>query len=348
MLIETDIVTSNNIFFIFAPSQDKYCRSSNQTIMKKVLIAALAFIILTGTYSFVTNNSQAARYYKTIYEIVRGVNVKELKYTQSIIYKRRQAKVEHKKDKLSAETHEAITKLKALPPFDGDSTLRDVTINVLQKKLEIMKVEMPKIDEMEATAYDSYEALEHYYAAQKKVMDKLEKEFNRLVAVQEEFALANDMTLSEDHSRLSRQLKNISEVNDYIQPIYLMVFKVEKEVAAYYDAVQEFDTEAAEKYRKTILEYSNYGVKTISKEKSFRGNRAFLSTSSSILRFYQRHSKTTFVKINQYLKKGKDMKRSDAKQFNQLIGNYQKQYKDAYSRYQNGYYSFQQKYVSRW
>jgi len=316
--------------------------------MKKGLITVLALIMLTGTYSFVVNNSDASRYYKTIYEIVRDVNVKELRYAQSIIYKHRQAKVEHKKDKLSAETHEAIAKLKALPPFDGDSTLRDVTINVLIKKLEIMEVELPKIDKMEATAYDSYEALEHYYAEQNKVMKRLEKEFNRLLAVQEEFALVNDLTLSENHSRLSKQLKNISEVNDYIQPIYLMVFKVEKEAAAYYDAVQEFDVEAGEKYRRSILAYSNDALKIISKEKSFRGNRAFLSTSSSILRFYQRHAKTTFVKINQYLKKGKDMKGSDAKQFNQLIGNYHKQYKEAYSRYQNGYYSFQKKYVSRW
>lgn len=316
--------------------------------MKKVTLFVLSIFILMGTYSFVTNNSQAARYYQDIYDIVRDVNVKELNYTQSIIYKRRQAKVEHKKNKLSEETHEAIDKLKAMPPFDGDSTLRDVTIAVLKRKLEIMEVELPRIDEMEATAYDSYEALEHYYEEQNKVLEKIDKEFDKLMAVQEEFALANEMTLSEDHSRLATQLKNISELNTYMQPIYLEVFKVEKELAKYYDAVTDFDYEKTEQYRKTILNYANIAVKSLSKDKGFRGSRNFSSYASSILRFYQKHAKTTFVKIDQYVKKGKNMSKTDAKQYNALMGSYQKQYKEAYLNYQNKYYAFQQKYVSRW
>ncbi len=316
--------------------------------MKKTLAPFFTVLIIFSLFAFTPNNREAVKYFDEISEIIHDVNVKEVSYMQAIIYKRRQAKIDHKKDKLVAETNEAIEKLEAMPPFDGDSTLRNTTLDVLRKKSEIMNVELAKVDEMEGTAYESYEALEKYYAESNKVVEKIEKEFDRLGAAQETFAFQNDFSLSEDNSRLAKQMKNISELNTYIQPLYLAVFRVEKEVAGYYEAVMAMDYEKAELYRKTILKYSDRSLKILTKDKGFRGDRYYGSLAASMVRFYQKHAKTTFVKMDGYVKKGKNMSRSDAKQFNEIAKNYQKQYQETYNRYINGYYSFQQKFVSKW
>jgi hypothetical protein len=316
--------------------------------MKKALIPLFTLILIISLSAFTTSNRDAVKYFDEISDIIHDVNVKEVNYMQAIIYKKRQAKIDHKKDKLVEETNEAIEKLEAMPPFNGDSTLRNTTLDVLKKKFEIMNVELARIDEMEGTAYESYEALEKYYAESNKVVEKVEKEFERLGAAQETFAFQNDFGLSEDNSHLAKQMKNISELNTYIQPLYLAVFRVEKEVAGYYESVMAMDYEKAEVQRKTIIKYSDRSLKVLTKDRGFRGDRYYGSLAASMVRFYQKHAKTTFVKMNGYVKKGKNMSRSDAKQFNEIAKNYQKQYQETYSRYINGYYSFQQKYVSKW
>ena len=316
--------------------------------MKKSLYPLVAFTLIISLLSFTSGNRDSVKYFDKISEIIHDVNVKEVNYMQAIIYKKRQGKIDNKKDKLVDETNEAIEKLEAMPPFDGDSTLRDVTLDVLKKKFEIMNVELSRVDEMEGSAYDSYESLEKYYQESNKVVEKIEKEFDRLEAAQISYAFQNDFSLSENNSHLAKQMRNISELNTYIQPLYLAVFKVEVEVKGYYDAVMDMDYDKAESYRKTIIEYSGPSLKILTKDRGFRNDRYYTSLAGSMVRFYQKHAKTTFVRMNTYVKKGNNMSRTDAKKFNETAKSYQKQYQETYSRYSNGYYSFQQKYVSRW
>lgn len=316
--------------------------------MKRILRYLFTVIFIITLFAFTSSNREAVKYFDEISDIIHDVNVKEVNYMQAIIYKRRQSKIDHKKEKLVDETNEAIEKLEAMPPFEGDSTLRNITLDVLKKKFEIMNVELAQVDELESTAYESYEALEKYYQESNKVVEKIEKEFDRLVAAQTTYAFQNDFSLSEDNSRLAKQMKNISELNTYIQPLYLAVFRVEKEVAGYYEAVMAMEYDTAEIYRKTIIKYSDRSLKILTRDRGFRSDRNYSSLAGSMVRFYQKHAKTTFVKMNSYVKKGKAMSRSDAKQFNELAKNYQKQYQETYNRYINGYYSFQQKFVSKW
>ena len=316
--------------------------------MKKILRYLSVLIILISMLSFTPGVREAVSYFNEIGEIMHDVNVKEVRFMKSIIYKRRQSKIDNKKSKLQKETNGAIKKMEKLDAFEGDSTLRNVTLDVLRKKADIMNVELSRINEMEGSAYESYEALEKYYQESNKVVKNIEKEYERLETVQTEFAFKNNFDLSENNSRLARQMKNISELNVYVQPLYLAVFRVEKEVSGYYEAVQSMDYDKAEVFRKTILKYTDRSLKITTKDKGFRGDRYFGSLAGSMIRFYQKHAKTTFVKMNAYVQKGNNMSQSDAKKFNDIANSYQKQYQETFNRYNEGYYTFQQKYVSKW
>ncbi len=59
-----------------------------------------------------------------------------------------------------------------MPSFEGDSNLRDISIEVLRSKLDIMSVKLVKISKMQESAYESHEALEEYYEESKEAYNK--------------------------------------------------------------------------------------------------------------------------------------------------------------------------------
>lgn len=315
--------------------------------MKKIFITLFLLSLIIPKIN-AQSSAESARYYQSIYDIFREIQVKELNYLKAVIYKKRQTRVDHKKNKVDEASIEAVQKLKALPPFDGDSTLRDVTVKVLEERLKIMEIEMPHLDDISQNAYESYEALENYYAETNRVIALLDSIDYELVAAQESFAYSNGFSLSEDNTRLSKQLKTISELETYMQPIYLAVFKVEKEVAGYSDALNKMDYEKAEEFRESIIETSKESIRKLTSDKGYNGDKLYSSQAGQLLRFYQKEAKTTFIRINSYVKKGNNMSRPEAKEFNELIKSFQKRYSDAIGRYQNGFDNFRQRFVSRW
>lgn len=116
-----------------------------------------------------------------------------------------------------------------------------------------------------------------------------------LVAEQESFAFSISFSLYNNNTQLTKQLKTISELQDYMQPIFLAAFEVEAEIGSYSQTFQNMDFQKDEEIRLDIFEKSKESIDFLQKYDGFRGDKRFSSQAGQLLRFYQTEAKTTFI-----------------------------------------------------
>lgn len=314
--------------------------------MKNIFTIILISILFIG-FKPNQNTADAVIYFKSIFKIMNHVSSKQMKYSRSVIYKRRDAVIENKKQKLLKESKAAIKDLEKIGPFEGNSDLVDQVIEVLKKSTGLMENELEELSQLNKTAYDSYDNMVVYIGKSQELINKMSDDQIMLLTSQYEFADEFDFELSDNQTRLAKQLKITGELDDYMTPIYLAVFKVEKDVVGLFEALDNNDFESAEEFRELIIQDSKQSLSDIREEGSFKGSMTYSAKASGMVRFYQQNVRATYIKLIDYYKKGDKMTKTEYKQYTGLMKNYNTSFNQKNSDYYNYYYEFQQKYVSR-
>ena len=231
--------------------------------------------------------SNAAEYMEYMSEEYDDISKDLWQYTKSAAHGKRAKKVEKKRKELLKTTSNAQKKIKKMPDYEGDVSLRDSVVSFLKMSYILLDEDYGKIVDLEEIAEQSYDAMEAYLKAKEVANEKFDKAGDMLETVQKTFADEHNITLVDKEDRISRKLGIANEVIKYYNPVYLIFFRSYKQEAYLLEALEKRDMSAVEQNKNALLEYSEGGIKKLSTIHSYKGDASLKSACLKMLRFYK-------------------------------------------------------------
>lgn len=280
--------------------------------MKRLSLTLSLFLVFTITYS--QTFSTAVDYLNYISVEYRTISSGVLSYTSAVAHGKSARKVDKKRTEMMNNIKNAQTKIKKMPDFKGNTALRDTALAVLNLDYIVLNEDYAKIIDMEAVAEQSYDAMEAYLMAQDLADEKLEEAGDRLNAVQDEFILANNITVvdNSDKDELQIKMKKSSEVSSYHRVIYLTFFKAYKQEMYMIDALNRSDINALEQNKNSLITYSEEGLKVLDTIKPFENDNSLVQACKNMLTFYKTECEKQIPVIVDFLLKNENFNKVKA------------------------------------
>ncbi|MDH5597728.1 MAG: hypothetical protein OEY34_01310, partial [Cyclobacteriaceae bacterium] len=191
--------------------------------------------------------------------------------------------------------------LKGIKAFHNDQSLRDSSVSFLNLYFNVFNQDYAKIIDMEEVADQSYDLMEAFLLAQELANNKLEKASENLDRQNKLFADKYGINLVEGNDKTSLKLKNSSEVLNYHNKVYLVLFKAQKQEMYLLNAIEQGNLIAVEQNRNALLSISNEGLSKLLEIKSFKGDNSINSACKKVLLFYKDEVENKMTIITEFL-----------------------------------------------
>jgi hypothetical protein len=267
----------------------------------KSLILALVFA-LTAVTGFAQYNTPV-EYMGTIGKEQQDITDKFINYTSSVAHGKSARKVEKNRKALITEVEDARAKVKKMPAYESDASMKDATSEYLELCHNVLFNDYAKIVDMEEIAEQSYDNMEAYLLAQSKVDDKMKEAADKLNASQKQFAAAHNVNLIESESETGKKLEKIEKVNDYYHQVFLIFFKSTKQYAYFMQAMDKQDVSGIEQNAATLDKNAADGLAALAGMQGFNGDMSLINNCKKLLTFYQKVNTAHKPAITDYIMK---------------------------------------------
>ncbi|MBN1499729.1 MAG: hypothetical protein JW982_06230 [Spirochaetes bacterium] len=265
-----------------------------------VLIVLLTFFVSNG---YAQEKSDAAKYMDSLSQGSEKIKPDTWEYIRTFAHSKDVKEINAKRSALLKSISKAISDVKKVPPYNGNSEFRDSVLKYLTTLNAIMNQDYADLVDMEQIAEESYDKMEAFFKAREKANEKLESAFTELSLAQQKFATANNITLISVQDELSAKIEKSSAVSDYHDKIYLIFFKSYKQELYLLDAISKQDINAIEQNSDSLYKYSKEGIELIKKIKPYEKDNSLSVSCIKILEFYNKESQKSVPLIVDYLLK---------------------------------------------
>jgi hypothetical protein len=232
---------------------------------------------------------------------LRNVDQTYMNYLSAVSHGKSARKVDKLREKTVNVISDTRFNIAGLPPYKGDKTLRDATVNYLKICYSVFNEDYSKIVNMEEIAEQSYDAMEAYLLAQQKAGEKLEQASQERGEIAKTFAKANNINLIDTKDALGDKLKQSALVNDYYYKIFLIFFKSNKQDAYLTQAINNLDINSVEQNRNALLNYSTQGLEDLSSLTAFQSDASLVAACQKVLQFYKEMVEKRIDPVTNYI-----------------------------------------------
>ncbi|MEZ4938103.1 MAG: hypothetical protein R2799_10980 [Crocinitomicaceae bacterium] len=262
----------------------------------------LAFVV--GATSMIFGQNKAWEYMTKIDENYTEISSRMWDYTSTVAHSRSGKKIDAKRQELISSVRQAKINVSRLGDYEGSTAYRDSVLSYLKLQEIVLTENYEKILNMEEIAEQSYDLMEAYLLAQSEAGKMMDAASDMLQAEQKKFGDANNITITENDSKIGKKLQKAGEVYDYYNPIYLIFFKSYKQEAYMNVAIAENDINGIEQARKSLITTSEEGLQLLADIKDFNGDNNLKEACLEILKFYKNEGEKDGKVISDfYLKK---------------------------------------------
>ncbi|UEG50039.1 hypothetical protein LK994_00940 [Ferruginibacter lapsinanis] len=210
-----------------------------------------------------------------------------LTYNSAASHGKRAKKVENLRNKVLNEIDESRMNISGMPSFKGDKEYRDSAVSFMKLYYNVMNGDFSKIVDMEEISEQSYDMMEAYLLAKEMANKKLDDASEALHLAEKRFALAHNVNLIDGKDEIGKLMEEVSEVNHYYNPIYLIFFKSYKQEAYLMDAIEKKNINGIEQSKNTLLKNAEEGLAKLDTMKGFKGgDRSLIISCKKVLEFY--------------------------------------------------------------
>lgn len=252
------------------------------------------------------------------------VTAKNLEYISFSVHSEDYAAITQKRNEVIAQIKSSYSAIEGISLENGDK-MRQEALNVMSLYLETFQIDFPAAEALKKESESSYQAMEAYFAAQDKAEKKLSQATDRLNKAQEQLAkdFKMEIILEEGDTKTNNILKQINDVNDYTRKIYLINFKVSKENAAFWDAVDTRNTKGLDAKRNRVLEVASEAHGLLNTIPDFNGNIGYRESAKELIGFYKEMADDGYKAIVNVVKKEQaDLTQADVEAYNAAITKY--------------------------
>lgn len=227
-------------------------------------------------------------YMNYLNERENNLSINYLSYMSEVAHGERVRKMEKKRVVLINAIKEAIKDGTRLRAFKGDIALRDAYVSYWNIVLSVFNEDYHKIIDMEEVAEQSYDAMEAYILAQKKVDEKLEEAYKKIPVAYNAFASKNNVLIPEAQStKLSKKLNQTAAVSAYFNVIYLIFFKAYMQEMNVLKAFEVNDLNGIEQSKGSLLKYAEEGLLKLDTIKPYKNDGSAITATRKVLEFYK-------------------------------------------------------------
>jgi hypothetical protein len=251
-------------------------------------VFAVYFLLLFYSQPLSAQNfDNAGAYMSHINEQHRVIMKDYLSYTSAVANGKSARKVENRRNEQIASVKNGIQKVKAMPAYEGDKSLRDSTVSFLKLMHIVLTEDYGKIVNMEEIAENSYDAMEAYLLAQELANVKMNEGDVRLEATIKNFAEKHKVTLLDGDDKLSKKVAQASKVLRYYNEIYLIFFKSYKQEIYLMEAMKTKNVNSVEQNKNALKQFSEEGIAKLVGFSAFEGDKSLILSCRQMLEFYK-------------------------------------------------------------
>jgi hypothetical protein len=305
-----------------------------RTVYNRFSIALVSLFL--SHFSFAQNLTLANEYLGYVNEQCAQITNDMMAYTSAASHSKNAKKIDKKRLELMQTIRQSTYNLKKLKPFKGDAALRDSAVVYFQITAVVLNEDYGKIVNMEEVSEQSYDAMEAFMLAKEKANERADQAYEIFDNEFDAFAAKNNIRLIETSSKLSKKMKESSEVFKYYNRIYLIFFKSYKDEAYWMEALKRSDINALEQTKNSLLTSSSDGLKKMSPITTYQGDKSLKVACERVLEFYKFEATKSSELADFYLKKDNfekskksleakkptDRKKEEIDNFNKLVSEF--------------------------
>ncbi|MEM6806241.1 MAG: hypothetical protein AAF696_32885, partial [Bacteroidota bacterium] len=207
--------------------------------LANVFLVAL-FLLFSYQGNYAQSFAHAGEYMTHISEQYASFNKELWSYIKASAHGRNAKTIEKKRQTLVGTTRIIQKRIKSMPPYEGDPSLRDSAASYLSLIYHVLNDDYAKIVDMEAIAEQSYDLMEAYILTKEVANQKMDDASKMLSDQQEVFAVNHRVNLVKGKSaKTDELLAKAGEVFNYYNSIYLLFFKSNIQESYVMEAVEK-------------------------------------------------------------------------------------------------------------
>lgn len=245
---------------------------------------------------------------------------KNFEYLAFIVHSEAYDQMDNKRREVIKQIAEARTKVSQMPPLDGDTRLRDESVEVLDEYKNAFDIDYRQIISLKKKSKDSFDAMKDYFKAEDEAEEKLNKATQKLRKAQRIYASKNNMTVVDGKAddELERKMGKAKATNLYWRSVFIEYFKVSETYDLMWDALHQRNASVIDNERLRVIKTINNTLPDIKKIPAFNGDTEFRDQTINIIEYYKQVAEVQFAKITALLNKG-EMNQADIDAVNAII-----------------------------
>src|SRR6185312_4387755 len=232
--------------------------------MKRIFTPALLLLIITCACSKSANAQDIANnpvdYLNAISTPETQMNKAYMAYISAAAHSSRKRKIE----KLRLQTVDNIvicqSNINYLPPFKGDNSFRQSSVNYVQLCYKIFNEDYVHIVNMEDIAERSYDEMQAYLLLQQATNDTLQAAVGRMRRAEQNFAMKYHVNMVETKTELGDKMAAAGRLAKYRDKVFLLFYKCNWEDNQMVEAMNQKNVSKIEQVRSALDKYAVEGL----------------------------------------------------------------------------------------
>ena len=217
----------------------------------------ILLIIILFSFTVKAQPNKALAYMEKINHEIRAIMTDTWDYTSEVAHGKNARRVEVKRKELVRTSKQAMEKVSKMDGFEGNTEYRDSVVSYLRINYLVLNEDYEKILDLEEIAEQSYDNMEAYLLTQQLANEKLDAADDTRQEQEKKFAAEHHINLVESNDKLSRKLEKAGDVFKSYNAAYLVFFKVYKQDAYFWEAVNKKDINAMEQNKNALASLAN-------------------------------------------------------------------------------------------
>lgn len=305
--------------------------------LKSILLLTLCTLCFTVRPALAQDFKDPVAYMSFMGEENKAISKDLWSYISAVAHGKRAKKIEKRRKELITTTQNAKRKISRMPPFQGDTGLRDSVVAFLHLNYIVLKEDYGKIVDMEEISEQSYDNMEAFLMAKELANEKLDRAGEMLEEQNKVFADKHKINLTESKSNLSKKLEKAGDVFKYYNQVYLIFFKSYKQESYLIEAMQKGDLNALEQNKNSLLKFSEEGLLKLESIPRYKNDATLKLACIRMLDFYKMEAGEKIPEAVEFYLKGENMeklkKAFDSKKQSELTQADVDQYNNAINDY---------------
>lgn len=256
------------------------------------------------------------------------------KYTKSVAHSKSPRRIEGDRKRLLKSIERAIIKIKKVKPFEGEDAYKKQVLEFMDLRNSLLRNDYAKIVDMKEVAEQSYDFMEAYILAQKKVDERMQEAQETYAKALEEYAARNNIRLTDEESDLGKKMKISNAVFDHRNAVYLLFFKSNIQESLLMKALSSGDISAMQQNLNALQTFAKEGLQDLDTIPTYKDDLSLVKATKNTLEFYLEETQNELPKLIEFFlfnekftaiknaidkKNPKDRTKKEIKQYNEMV-----------------------------